>query len=121
MSGLGIRLYTDEDVHVQLAVQLARRGYDVLSCRDAGNIDRGLSDAWQLRFAANEGRAILVHNISDFVELDRQWRNRGEEHVGIILVPAATALGELVRRTKLHLDTHTPAQQYNTILYLARI
>jgi hypothetical protein len=99
---------------------LARQGYDVLSCRAAGNIGQGLTDEWQLRFAIREQRAILVHNISDFVELDRQWRAHGEEHYGIILVPASTPLSELIRRTKLHLDRYTPDEQYNTVLYLAR-
>jgi hypothetical protein len=119
MTGRRIRLYTDQDVHARLAAQLSRSGYDILSCRDTGNVDQGLSDDWQLRFTVSERPAILVHNISDFVVLDQQWRARGEEHYGNILVPAGIALGDLVRRTRLHLDTVTPEQQYNTILYLA--
>jgi hypothetical protein len=120
MIGLGIKVYTDEDVPVQIASQLARQGYDVMSCRDAGNIDRRLDDEWQLRFAVRARRAILVHNISDFVELDRQWRDRGEEHYGIILAPSITSIGELVVRTRLHLDTCPPERQYNTVLFLPK-
>lgn len=32
MSGLGVRVYTDEDVHAGLAQQLRARGYDAVSC-----------------------------------------------------------------------------------------
>ncbi|GEM_PF-4822665 len=50
----------------RLAEQLNRLGYDVLSCRAAGNHNRGLSDSWQLEFAAQAGRTILIHNIIDY-------------------------------------------------------
>jgi len=44
----------------------------------------------------------------------------GDEHYGIIAVPKRTAIGELVRRASLHLDTIDPSAQYNTVLYLVR-
>jgi predicted nuclease of predicted toxin-antitoxin system len=119
VSGLGIRLYTDEDVDTRLAEQLRRLGYDAISCREADNANRGLSDEWQLRYATDEGRAILVHNISDFVVLDGQWRVRGDEHAGIILAEQSLMLGELVRRTAFHLDIYSPEYQRNAVLYLA--
>jgi hypothetical protein len=72
VSGLGIRLYTDEDVDPDLADQLNRQGYDALSCHRAGNQNRGLDVEWQLSFAASDGRAILVYNVADFVALDAQ-------------------------------------------------
>jgi hypothetical protein len=119
MSGRGIRLYTDEDVDPDLADQLGRLGYDALSCHVAGNHNQSLDDEWQLRFAVSQGRAILVFNIVDFLALDRAWRGRGDEHSGIILAQAETPIGELVRRTRIHLDTYDPQYQHNLVLYLA--
>lgn len=118
MSGRGLTLYTDEDVDADLADQLRRDGYDVLSCRDAGNAHQGFSDEWQLHFAVTQGRAILVHNIRDYVPLDESWRRRGEEHFGIIMVEQLP-IGELVRRVRHHLDTVEPEYQRNLVLYLA--
>lgn len=119
MTGLGIKLYTDEDVDPRLAQQLTRLGYDALSCHTAGNHNRGLTDEWQLTFTTSRGRAILVFNIADYVKLDAEWRTRGREHCGIILAEAELPLGELVRRTSCHLDRYTPQYHHNQILYLA--
>jgi hypothetical protein len=118
MSGRGIKLYTDEDVDVDLAEQLQRAGYDVLSCRDADNAHRGFTDEWQLGFAVRQGRAILVHNTGDYVPLDERWRQRGEQHFGIILVEQLP-IGELIRRVRHHRDTVEPQYQHNLVLYLA--
>lgn len=118
MSGLGIRLYTDEDVDPRVAEQLIRAGYDVLSCRVAGNHNQHRSDAWQLEFAVSQQRAILARNVVDYVALERRWRLENREHFGIVLIPRRMALGELIRRVALHLDTYTPEQHYNTVLFL---
>ena len=121
MSGLGIRLYTDEDVDAHLAEQLLRLGYDVLSCSAAGNASKRLPDTWQLNFATEQGRAILIHNVADYVAIDRARQSRGQAHWGIIYVRWRTPIGELIRRTRVHLDTVSPEQQYNVLRYLADI
>jgi predicted nuclease of predicted toxin-antitoxin system len=54
VTGLGIRLYTDEDVDPRVARQLSRHGYDALSCVDAGNHNQKYDDDWQLRFATSQ-------------------------------------------------------------------
>ena len=120
MTGHGIRLYTDEDVNPHLAEQLQRRGYDVLSCHAAGNANRRLSDRWQLEFAIEQRRSILIHNLGDYYELDRRWRQQGQRHYGIVAVNADISFTELLRRTILHLNTYTPEQQFDTWLFLAR-
>jgi hypothetical protein len=117
MTGLGITLYTDEDVDVRLAMRLNRDGYDILSARDAGNAHRSLPDEWHLLFAVEQQRALLTHNFADFALIDREWRAKNRSHCGIILV-GHVPIGELVRRTTLHLDNHRPENQYNTVLYL---
>ena len=55
-----VRLYTDEDIFGQVAPQLRRRSYDVLSTPEAGNLE--LSDQEQLEFAVSQRRAILSFN-----------------------------------------------------------
>ena len=118
MAGLGIRLYTDEDVDPRLARQLSRQGYDALSCVDAGNHNQKHDDEWQLRFAISQQHVILTHNHGDYTLLDQQWRERGEQHSGIILAINATPLGELVRRTSNHLYMYGPEHHHNLLLWL---
>jgi hypothetical protein len=85
MSGLGIRLYTDEDVDTRLAEQLQRRGYDAISCREAGNNNQALPDDWQLGWATEHGRVILVFNVAHYLRLDSLWKLQNRSHVGIIM------------------------------------
>jgi hypothetical protein len=98
---------------------LQRHGYDALSCHAAGNSNQGLPDVWQLSYAAESRRAMLVFNIADYIVLDALWRAEGRAHFGIILAVAEWPLGELVRRARLHLDTHTPEAQHNAVFWLA--
>jgi hypothetical protein len=120
VSGLGIRLYTDEDVDVHLAEQLRRLGYDVVSCREAGNAAQGRADEWQLEYATRDGRAILIHNIAHYVPIDTAWKAAGRPHRGIIAVPQSTSLRELIRRVVAHLEAVTPAEQDDVLRYLMR-
>ncbi len=120
MRGLGIRLYTDEDVAASVAIALRRQGYDAISCNDAGNANQRLSDDWQLRYAADDGRAVLTHNIVHFVQLDRRWKERGHVHYGILVVPNGTAISDLIRRITRHLDSIVPEEQRDVLRYLAR-
>lgn len=91
-----IALYLDEDVHPALAVILRERSFDVLTASEAGML--GKSDPEQLEFATREGRAILTHNIRDYVQLARQYDERNRSHAGII-VSDQLPLRELLRRT----------------------
>jgi predicted nuclease of predicted toxin-antitoxin system len=118
VAGLGIRLYTDEDVDPRLACQLGGLGYDALSCTDSGNHNQKFDDEWQLQFAVSQQRVILTHNNGDYTRLDRQWRESGQQHFGIILVVNATPMGELVRRVGNHLDIYTPEDHHNMLLWL---
>lgn len=118
MSGRGITVYTDEDVDPELARQLHRQGYDVISCLEVGNHNQQHSDEWQLSYATSVRRAILVFNTVDFIERDSDWRATGRQHYGIIAALNTTPFSELVRRTVIHLNTYAPHDQYNIILWL---
>ncbi|CAN5822472.1 DUF5615 family PIN-like protein [soil metagenome] len=84
-NGRRLRLYTDEDVDGRVAKQLQRLGHDVLSSHAAGNSGRRLSDEWQLKYATEQGRAILSHNSGDFYQLAHSWALSKREHYGIVL------------------------------------
>jgi predicted nuclease of predicted toxin-antitoxin system len=91
-----IRLLLDEDVRVLLAEVLRQRGYDAVHVieRHRG----GRSDAEQLAYATAQRRAILTHNIRDYVMLDRDYRSRRRRHQGII-ASDQLPFRELLRRT----------------------
>lgn len=66
-----IKLLLDEDIWIGLASGLQQAGYDVLTVTEAGR--KGLPDEAQLQFAIAESRAIISHNIQDFVPLARHY------------------------------------------------
>ena len=118
MAGLGITLYTDEDVHALLAGELRRHGYDAESCHEAGRGNRALPDRQQLAYATEHGRAILTFNAADYLRLDREWKAAGRQHAGILVSPKINDLGELLRRVTHHLDTISPDTQWDIVLWL---
>lgn len=89
-----IKLYTDEDVFGQVAIQLRRRSYDVISTPQAGNL--GLSDRDQLEFAISQQRAILTFNRGDFSQLHYEYIATARQHYGII-VSSQMNIGKVVR------------------------
>jgi len=90
-----IRLYLDEDVRPMLAEILRMRGYDAVSCIEMGRT--GATDEEQMIAAIREKRAILTHNIRDFVKLHTKFE---KEHFGIVLsdqVPIKILLRRVLR------------------------
>jgi predicted nuclease of predicted toxin-antitoxin system len=118
LAGLGILLYTDEMIPWELARQLQRLGYDVLSCEAAGRSNQRISDENQLAYATQQDRAILTFNRDDFLALDRQWKAAGRSHAGIIVSVPISNIGHLLRCVARHLDTYTPETQKNVLLWL---
>jgi predicted nuclease of predicted toxin-antitoxin system len=112
---VAIRLLLDEDVRPLLAETLRQRGFDA---RHVDELKRsGLSDSEQLAFAAKQRRALLTHNIRDFVLLDREYRANGQTHYGI-LVCDQVPFRELLRRTVRCLDRESEADIRNQVLWL---
>ena len=118
MAGLGIRLFTDENIRKALAQALRSRGYDVESCHDATRDNLRISDEQQLVYATQQGRAILTFDIEDFFQLERSWKAAGRQHAGIIVAREIRDFGLLVRRVQSHLDNIAPETQLNTLLWL---
>lgn len=111
---MGIRVYLDENVTVYLAEALRGRGYDATHALLEGNVR--LPDEQHLRYATMYGRAVVTHNFADYARLHADFSHRGEYHEGIILVPLRP-LSELLTRLSDHLDTYTPAEQRDSLLW----
>ena len=109
------RLLLDEDVRVVLAEILRERGDDAVHALEVRR--GGKSDPDQLVYAVSQGRAILTHNIRDYLLLDQAYKKRAKEHCGIILSDQLS-LRELLRRTLRCLGRHTAEDLYNRVLWL---
>ena len=118
MAGLGVRLFTDENIDPDVARTLRSRGYDAESCHEAGRANRRIPDEEQLSYAVQRGRAILSFDYVDFSRLDAIWKRTARRHAGIILSVEVRDVGELLRRVQRHLDTYPPEVQHDTLLWL---
>jgi predicted nuclease of predicted toxin-antitoxin system len=112
---MAVKLYLDEDIDPLLAKVLRDRGIDCLSTQDAGN--RGHSDADQLAFASDQGRAFLTFNVKDFAPLAREYAASGRHHAGIIL-SNHLLFRELLRRILLFLLDHANKDLTDKTLWL---
>lgn len=110
-----IRLYLDEDVWVGLAAALRAAGYDTICASEVDQ--KGADDEAQLTFAIARGRAILTHNIQDFVPLARIYAEQGLRHPCII-VASQFEKGKLLQRTLALLNTLTSDQLANTLRFV---
>ncbi len=70
-------LLLDEDVRVVLAAILRQRGDESSMCWRK-------SDPEQLAYAVQRRRAILTHNICDYVLLHRAYQAQGKAQYGIL-------------------------------------
>jgi predicted nuclease of predicted toxin-antitoxin system len=98
-----VSLYLDEDVRVLLAEVLRNRGYDVIHPLEVGRT--GKSDEEQLAYAVSHKRAVLTHNIKDYITLSKLYEKQCKNHFGII-VSNQVPFNELLRRTLRFLSFH---------------
>jgi hypothetical protein len=76
-----IPLYANENFPLPAVEALRALGYDVLTSQDAGNAGQAIPDEAVLRFAAEQGRALLTINRKHFLRLHRA----SPSHAGLIL------------------------------------
>jgi predicted nuclease of predicted toxin-antitoxin system len=112
-----IALYLDEDVRPTLAKILRERGFNVLTAVEAGMI--GKSDREQLELAISQGRAILTHNIGDYVQLAQEYARQQRSHAGII-ISDQVPLKELLQRTLRLLATLSAEEMRGRFEWLNR-
>jgi hypothetical protein len=109
------RIYLDEDVDVLLEALLRARGFDVVHTVAESQV--GNSDDAQLRYATDNGRAILTHNRIHFEVLATEWFGNAESHAGII-VASRRPIHELAQRALWLLSTVRAEQLQNQIRYI---
>lgn len=108
-----IKIYADENVNIAIVEGLRRRGVEAWSAIDKGNL--GLSDEEQLRYALEEKATIFTHD-DDFLSMAAE---SGIEHCGIIYVHQQhISIGECIRRLKAIVETTSPEEMHNRILFL---
>jgi len=78
-----IRLLLDECTDPEFARQLRTREYDAIHVEEVNR--KGLSDAEQVAFAFEQGRAIATYNAKDYQPIHTRMMMAGQEHAGIII------------------------------------
>lgn len=107
-----IRLYLDESLTPKIAVQLRRRGVDIVTVHELGLT--GESDAMHLGRAASMGR-VLVTADTDFLVM----ASGGAEHSGIVFgIQEQLSLGDWVNGLELVVAAYTAEEMINHVVYL---
>jgi predicted nuclease of predicted toxin-antitoxin system len=81
-----VRLLLDEMLTPTIALELRKRGFDVIAISEPAHAGRyaGISDDVVFARAVDDGRAIVTDNIADFEQVRRNHENRGQAHHGLI-------------------------------------
>jgi len=74
-------IYANESFPRRVVEALRALGHDVLTSQEAGRANQMVPDEEVLRFAVEQGRAVLTLNRLDFFRLHR---DTGGQHMGII-------------------------------------
>lgn len=88
------RLYSNENFPLPVVVALRALGHDVLTSLDAGKANDAIPDDEVLRFAIEQGRAVITHNRQDFIRLHRAQ----SVHEGIIVCTMDSDFVSLAQR-----------------------
>ena len=102
-----MRLLLDEHINPEVARQLRKKGYDVVSVEKVRM--REAPDEDLLIFATSQRRSLVTYNVRDFQLLIADWHRAAKHHSGIIFVSEKSVsqkrVGPLVRALKKLLDT----------------
>ncbi len=105
----------DEDVSVLMAELLRIRGFDAVTARDAGQLEK--SDEEQLAQAVSQSRTLLTHNRADFEALALHYFREGQPHHGIIIAVQHPEY-EIVERLLVILNNVTADEIQNQLVYI---
>lgn len=110
-----MRLVLDEHLDSAIAVELRRRGHDVVAVTEDPGL-RSLEDRELLVWAAEVGRAVVTYDAADFGPLSEERQVVGEPFAGLIFLSAKRypqgpkGYGALVRDLALVMEEYpTPA------------
>ena len=113
-----IRLLTDENFNNKILRGLGRRlpHLDFVSVRKVGLA--GSPDLVLLKWAANEQRIILTHDINTLVPDANQLVAQGEPMAGVIFVPDQLEIGRAINDLELVLGCSTESEMRDIVKYL---
>jgi len=115
-----LKLLLDEMYSPQIAVQLRRRGHDVVHASELGLAGRPDSEIFAL--IAGQGRAIVTNNTEDYVKLFNQAAAAGQDHGGVLLTSdrpmprSRSTIGLFVRVLAKLLDRHPGDKEFRNEL-----
>lgn len=106
-----IRFFMDEHVSTVVTQGLRRRGVDVITVQETGNVSA--PDRHLLAEAAEQGRVLFTRD-ADFLRL----HDRGIPHTGIVFAPQGTPVGRIVRWLMLIHDVLSPQEMGGHVEFL---
>lgn len=111
-----LRIYTDENVDIRIAVGLRKRGIEVFSAMEEGMT--GASDLEQFSYAFQLKAAIFTYD-SHFIDIARKTVKEGSVHWGVIFVSMnKLGIGERIKRLALYADVLSADEMKNQIEFL---
>jgi hypothetical protein len=81
-----VRLLLDEMWTPTIALELRKRGFDVIATSEPAHAGRyaGISDDEVFARAQDDGRAIVTDNIADYEQVRSDQEHRGQSHDGLL-------------------------------------
>jgi len=111
-----MKIYCDENIESAIIAGLRRRGIEVVSAQDAGDLGKG--DEYHLKHASELEAVILTHDV-DFLRIAHQWQQEGKGHKGILYAhPLDLSPGECIRMVELVTQVLTEEEMENHIEFL---
>lgn len=117
---MSLTFYFDDNIATKpVILALRAAGIGTMTADEAGN--RGAPDQQHLRYAAEQGFALVTADEGDFSALHWAWVAAGRRHAGIVLVRQRTSIGDPVRALqRLHAQRSVESTA-NELIYLSRI
>jgi hypothetical protein len=110
-----VRLVLDEHLDDAVAVELRRRGHDVVAVTEDPSL-RGLADDDLLAWAADVGRVVVTYNARHFKPLSEGRQVRGEPFAGLIFLSTNRypqgQRGALIRDLASVMETYPSPQAF---------
>ncbi len=85
-----MKVLLDEQLSVEIARELRRRGHDVEAVTERPDLLRA-PDERLMEVAMQENRAVITNNLRHFRPIAAQRLAQGKQHAGLILLPSSRA------------------------------
>lgn len=106
-----LKFYLDESVAVTVASGLRRRGIEVETAAESGNL--GLSDEDQLAYAVKNDLVIVTHD-ADFLSIAINFQHKGIVYAHL----QKYSIGDLIRRLRLLWEIVEKDGMFNHVEFL---